>query len=55
MPQARIRQYQQTLFEDPPVVPAVRLPPKTQEELRHALTQWIQALAKTMEKGAGDE
>lgn len=45
MPQARVRRQQQ-LFEEPPAVPAVRLPLNVQEQLRQALVQWMQALAK---------
>ena len=45
MPQPRVRRQQQ-LFEEPPAVPAVRLPLDVQEQLRQALVQWMQALAK---------
>jgi hypothetical protein len=45
MPQTRVRRQQQ-LFEEPPAVPAVRLPLDVQEQLRQALVQWMQALAK---------
>jgi len=45
MLQTRVRSQQQ-LFEEPPAVPAVRLPPYVQEQLRQALVQWMQALAK---------
>jgi hypothetical protein len=45
MPQPRVRRQQQ-LFEEPPAIPAVRLPPDVQEQLRQALVQWMQALAK---------
>ena len=47
MPQSRPRRQQQ-LFEEPPAVPAVRLPLDVQEQLRQALVQWLQALAKTI-------
>lgn len=43
LPRAKQRQ----LFEEPPAAPAVRLPPKVQEELRQALTRWMQARART--------
>jgi hypothetical protein len=43
LPRARQRQ----LFEEAPAAPAVRLPPKVQEQLRQALTHWMQALART--------
>lgn len=55
MPQSRLRHQQQTLFQDPPAVPAVRLPAKTEDDLRDALTQWIQALADAIGKEARDE
>ena len=45
MPQTRVSRQQQ-LFEESPAVPAVRLPPDVQEQLRQALVQWMQALAK---------
>ena len=54
MPQARVKRQQQ-LFEEPPAVPAVRLPLDVQEQLRHALVQWMQALAKMIREGDGDE
>ena len=44
------------LFEEPPAVPAVRLPLDVQEQLRQALVQWMQALAKMIrEEEASDE
>jgi len=45
MPQIRVRRQQQ-LFEEPPAVPAVRLPLDVQQQLRQALVQWMQALAE---------
>ena len=36
---------QRQLFEEPPAVPAVRLPLDVQEQLRQALVQWMHALA----------
>ena len=47
MPQPRTR-CQQELFEEPPAVPAIRLPLDVQQQLRRALVQWMQALAKTI-------
>jgi hypothetical protein len=44
MPQPRASQRQ--LFEGPPAVPTVRLPLDVQQQLRQALVQWMQALAK---------
>ena len=54
MPQPRARR-QRPLFEEPPAVPAVRLPLDVQEQLRHALVQWMQALAKMIHVEDGDE
>jgi hypothetical protein len=49
MSQPRVRRQQQ-LFEGPPAVPAVRLPLDVQQQLRQALVQWMQALAKMIRK-----
>lgn len=54
MPQTRVKRQQQ-LFEEPPAVPAVRLPRDVQERLRQALVQWMQALAKMIREKDGDE
>ena len=54
MPQPRAR-YQRQLLEEPPAVPAVRLPLDVQEQLRQALVQWMQALAKMIHEEGGDE
>jgi hypothetical protein len=54
MPQPRAR-CQRQLFEEPPAVPAVRLPLDVQQQLRHALVQWMQALAKMIREEDGDE
>ena len=54
MPQSRVR-CQQQLFEEPPAVPAVRLPLDVQEQLRQALVQWMQALAKMIREEGDDE
>ena len=54
MPQVRVRRQQQ-LFEEPPAVPAVRLPLDVQQQLRHALVQWMQALAKMIREEDDDE
>jgi hypothetical protein len=54
MPQTRIKRQQQ-LFEEPPAVPAVRLPRDVQEQLRQALVQWMQALAKMISEEDSDE
>ncbi len=54
MPQTRVRRQQQ-LFEEPPTVPAVRLPLDVQEQLRQALMQWMQALARMIREEDDDE
>ena len=54
MPQPQVRRQQQ-LFEEPPAVPAVRLPRHVQQQLRQALVQWMRALAKMIHKEGGDE
>jgi hypothetical protein len=54
MPQPRARRQRQ-MFEEAPAVPAVRLPLDVQEHLRPALMQWMQALAKMIQKEGGDE
>ena len=54
MPQPQAKR-QRHLFEEPPAVPAVRLPLDVQEQLRQALVQWMQALAKMMHEEGGDE
>ncbi len=46
---------QQQLFEEPPAVPAVRIPLDVQQQLRQALVQWMQALAKTICEEDDDE
>ena len=54
MPQSRARSQRQ-LFEEPPAVPAVRFPLEVQAQLRQALVQWMQALAKTIREEDDDE
>ena len=54
MPQPRVR-YQQELFEEPPAVPAIRLPLDVQQQLRQELVRWMQALAKMIREEDGDE
>jgi len=55
MPQLRAKRQRQ-LFDEAPAVPAVvRLPLGVQDQLRQALVQWMQALAKRIHKEAGDE
>jgi hypothetical protein len=54
MPQTRVI-LQQQLFEEPPAVPTARLPLDVQQQLRQALIQWMQALAKTIREEDDDE
>ena len=54
MQQPRARS-QQELFQEPPAVPAVRLPLEVQEQLRQALVQWMQALARMIREEGDDE
>ena len=46
--------HQRQLFEKPPAVPTVRFPLDVQEQLRQAMVQWMQALAKMLQED-GDE
>jgi hypothetical protein len=46
---------QRRLFDDPPPFPVVRLPLDVQAQLRHALVQWMQALANRLRAEGGDE
>ena len=47
---------QRRLFdESTPAVPTVPLPQEVRAQLRQALVQWLQALAKTINKEDGDE
>jgi hypothetical protein len=47
---------QKRLFEEPaPAAPPVQLSPQTQEQLREALFQWFQGLAKASQGRHGDE
>ena len=54
MQQSRAR-CQQELFQEPPAAPAVRLPLDVQQQLRRALVQWMQALAKMIREEEHDE
>ena len=46
---------QRRLFDEPAAVPAVPLPQEVRAQLRQALVQWMQALAKTIGEEDGDE
>ena len=55
MRQRRAIRQRRLLFEQTPAVPTVRLPPEVQSQLRQALVQWMQALAKQINEEDGDE
>ena len=59
MQQLRRAKHQRQLFEEAPAVHAlhadVQLPLSVQEQLRQALVQWMQALAKSIREEGGDE
>ena len=46
---------QQELFQEPPALPAVRLPLDVQQQLRQALVQWMQALVKIIREEDDNE
>jgi len=54
MQQPRAR-CQQELFQEPPAIPAVRLPLDVQQQLRQALVRWMQALARMIREEDDDE
>jgi hypothetical protein len=54
MPQPQPRR-QRKLFEETPALPAIRLPREVQDQLRQALVQWMQALAKKIQKEDDNE
>jgi hypothetical protein len=54
MPQIRVTRQEQ-LFEEPPTVPVVRLPLEVQQQLRQALVQRMQVLAKMIREEDDDE
>ena len=54
MQQPRAR-CQQELFQEPPAVPAIRLPLDVQQQLRQALVQWMQALVKIIREEDDNE
>ena len=52
----RAKPQRQLFEEEVPAVPVrVQLSPKVQEQLRQALTQWMQALAKRIHEEDGNE
>ena len=57
MPQLRRTKHQRQLFEEEvPAVPVrLQLPLSVQDQLRQALVQWMQALAKKIHKEDGNE
>ena len=56
MPQLRAKRQRQLFDDEAPAVPAVvRLPLGVQDQLRQALVQWMQSLAKRIHGEASDE
>ena len=56
MLQLRREKRERQLFEEAPAAHArLHLPVSVQEQLRQTLVQWMQALAKSIHKEAGDE
>ena len=54
MPQPQARRQRQ-LFEETPALPAIRFPRDVQVQLRQALVQWMQALARKLQKEDDDD
>jgi len=54
MPQPRAERQRQ-LFEEPLALPPVRLPLDVQQQLRQAMVQWMQSLAKVISEEESDE
>lgn len=46
---------QRNLFDEPPADPGIRLPQEVQQQLRQALVQWMQAVAKMIREEGNDE
>lgn len=55
MPQLRAKRQRQLFDEAPAAPPVVQLPLKIQNQLREALVQWMQALAKRIHGEVGNE
>ena len=55
MPQLRAKRQRQLFDEAPAVPPVARLPLGVQDQLRQALVQWMQALARMIHEEGGDE
>jgi hypothetical protein len=55
MPQLRAKRQRQLFDEAPAVLPVVRLPLDVQDQIRQALVQWMQALAKRIHREVSDE
>ena len=54
MPQPQARRQRQ-LFEETPALPVIRFPRDVQVQLRQALVQWMQALARKLQKEDDDD
>ena len=46
---------QRNLFDEPPADPGIRLPLEVQQQLRQALVQWMQAVAKIIREERNNE
>ena len=57
MAQLRRAKHQRQLFEEeaPSAYPRIQLPLSVQEQLRHALVEWMKALAQGINQEGGDE
>ena len=57
MAQLRRAKHQRQLFEEeaPSAYPRIQLPLGVQEQLRHALVEWMKALAQRINQDGGDE
>jgi hypothetical protein len=57
MAQLRRAKHQRQLFEEeaPSAYPRIQLPLGVQEQLRHALVEWMKALAQGINQEGGDE
>jgi len=57
MAQLHRAKHQRQLFEEevPSVYPRIQLPLSVQEQLHHALVEWMKALAQRINQEGGDE
>ena len=55
MRQPRAMRQRRLVFDQTPADPAMRFPPNVHGQLRQALVQWMQALARRINEEDGDE